>query len=118
MKESIKQDDRRKYPRADINFKIRYHEDQRPEEVGGRNICAGGMAFETEQLLPVGLRLHLIFTVPGRSGEIRARGRVVRAWLEKDECMCAAEFFEIQSEDRELLAQLVANYVGKPALAV
>lgn len=110
--------ERRKFPRADLNFDVHYFEEQNPAAHGGKNICAGGMAFRTSDLLPTGMNLRLVFKTPGNPNEIRARARVVRSWTEKGECIAAAEFYEIDAEDKSLLTKLVENYLKTSTVAI
>ena len=111
-------DERREFPRADINFDVNYYEEKNPEMLYGKNICAGGMAFRTNELLKTGTVLQMVFKTPGNNSEIRARVRVVRAWSENDEFLAGAEFFEIESADKTMLAQLVDNYLSRETTPV
>ncbi len=111
-------DERRKYPRADLDFDLEYYEETTSVATGGKNICAGGMAFRTRTLLAPGTLLRLVFSAADEVGEIRARARVVRSWDENGETIAAAEFFEIDAANQKLLARLVANYLKTETLPV
>ena len=103
--------ERRKDHRADLKFNIEYTEDLDTFSVGGRNLCPGGMAFTTGRLLPPGTWVKLKFTTQDSPHAIHARGRVLRSWKEQGEIVAAAEFFDIQSEDRNMIASLIADFV-------
>lgn len=90
---------RRKYPRADLVFKVTYREEDREIDTRSRDLSAGGISFVTEHMFESGQTLSLSFRLEGLPGQIDARCSVVRSWKEDDTIYTAVLFIEIDEMD-------------------
>lgn len=102
--------EQRKFPRADLVFRIRYSADTGSIIGESRDISMGGVSFESRELYPEGKQLKVAFFFEGVLGEIPATGRVVRSWEEDGKPFCAIEFLEIDPNDRVIIEDYVESY--------
>lgn len=98
--------ERRAHPRIPISVRVRVQYTGQEFTAQSVNLSAGGVFLDTDRRLPVGTRLHLVFTVPIIAKyPIRAEGEVV--WLgSADRSGLAIRFVDISDDDRALLAEL------------
>jgi len=98
--------ERREHPRIPISVRVRVQYTGQEFAAQSVNLSAGGVFLDTDRRLPVGTRLHLVFTVPIIAKyPIRAEGEVV--WLcSEDRSGLAIRFVDISDDDRGLLGEL------------
>ena len=71
--------ERRAHPRIPISVRVRVQYTGQEFSTLSVNLSAGGVFLDTDHRLPVGTRVHLVFTVPIIAKyPIRAEGEVVR----------------------------------------
>lgn len=101
----------RKFPRADTIFKLNYGTERSPSfEAMTRDISLGGISFKSNEEFEPGDQIELKFSIKELSGEIKAKGRVVRSWSEGGDPFTAVEFIEINSSDHEILENFFKSY--------
>lgn len=109
--------ERRKFPRVDIIFKVQYHVqpnfEKKELEGVGKDVSLGGASFEINEEIPAGTVVSLRFSLAGVEGEIKAMGRVVRVWKEKEteKFLCAVEFTAIDPFDYDILISIIDEYM-------
>ena len=98
--------ERRAHPRIPISVRVRVQYTGQEFSTLSVNLSAGGVFLDTDHRLPVGTRVHLVFTVPIIAKyPIRAEGEVVRFGSE-DRAGLAVRFVDISEDDRSLLGEL------------
>ncbi len=98
--------ERRQHPRIPISVRVRVQYTGQEFAASSVNLSAGGVFLDTGRRLPVGTRVHLVFTVPIIAKyPIRAAGEVV--WIGSGERRgLAIRFVDISDDDRALLGEL------------
>lgn len=98
--------ERRQHPRTPVSVLVRVEYTGQEFAALSVNLSAGGVFLDTERRLPVGTRVHLVFTVPIIAKyPIRAEGEV--AWLgSAQKAGLAVRFVDISEDDRALLGEL------------
>lgn len=104
--------EKRRYPRADLVFKLKYFQDQGSSwSAVTKDISEGGVSFETKTLQTEGSELTLAFALEGLQGEIVARGQVIRSWEESGRHYTAVLFTKIDESDREIIYQYIHDHM-------
>lgn len=104
-------EDKRRYPRADLVFRLKYAAHDQTRETVSRDISGGGISIEVGSALLSGTELDLNFSIDGLPGEITARGRVIRSWQEAGKIFCALEFTAIDESDREIVEDFIKAHL-------
>lgn len=111
--------ERRRFPRADLVFRVRYRPirstEPSPESAPsafaeGRDISLGGVSFRSSQDLQSGDVVHMAFYFDELPGEISAMGRVVRVWEEPEEKLVAVRFTVIDPDDCSILDTYIKEF--------
>lgn len=105
--------ERRRLPRLKVTFPVQFRNVLKPGESfsGGlsENLSASGVRMKGFTFLPKETRLVLLLSLPGQLRPIRLIGRV--AWIKRQRFVegyeCGVQFLEIQSQDRETIADTV-----------
>ena len=107
------ENEKRKYPRADLVFKMAYAPEAGAalEATTGRDLSVGGVSFATSEKLDAETVLKITFTIDGLPGEINAHGRVVRSWEKDDTAYAAVEFTEIHKGDHIIIQDFIETYI-------
>jgi len=81
-----------------------------------RNISRGGLAFLTEQLIPVGAVLKIYFLPANRKDPIEVRGKVVR-YLRSPQnekvFKVGVQFLEVSEDAKQAIQELEASFLAK-----
>lgn len=104
-------EDKRKYPRADLVFYVRYA--PIPDfaiETTAKDISRGGIAFSPEGPLAEKSTIEVFFSLPGVQGEIQATGKVVRAWNDSGKHFAAIEFLTIDQNDELIITEYLEAF--------
>ncbi|MBI40574.1 MAG: hypothetical protein CMF59_13325 [Leptospiraceae bacterium] len=98
-------EEKRKFPRADLVFRIEYRtlKEEQPRAGMTRDLSLGGVSLETEGPLDKGTPLSLTFSFPELEGTIHATGRVVRSWDEEGKIFTALRFTAVHQDDLAIL---------------
>lgn len=98
-------EEKRKFPRADLVFRIEYRtlKEEQPHTGMTRDIGLGGVSLETEAAMEKGTPLSLTFSFPELEGTIHATGRVVRSWEEDGKIFAALKFTAVHQDDLAIL---------------
>jgi uncharacterized protein (TIGR02266 family) len=98
--------ERRAHPRIPISVRVRVQYTGQEFTADSVNLSAGGVFLDTDHRLPVGTRIHMVFTVPIIAKyPIRAEGEIVRLGSE-GQIGLAIRFVDISDDDRALLGEL------------
>jgi c-di-GMP-binding flagellar brake protein YcgR len=115
--------DKRKYPRLDVNVNIHWQKTIKPGNSTSesrdvtKNISAGGICLIVYEKVEVDDRLKLEFELPTQK-LIRCDGRV--AWVKEFEIIgrenakrydIGVEFFDINAEDRDEIKKFVFSFL-------
>jgi len=116
-------EDKRKYPRLDVNVNIHWQKTTKPSNSTldsqdvTKNLSAGGICLIVYEKVEVGDRLKLEFELPTRQ-LIHCGGRV--AWVKEFEIIgrenakrydIGIEFFDIGAEDRDEIKKFVFSFL-------
>ncbi|MBU45485.1 MAG: hypothetical protein CMN76_19905 [Spirochaetaceae bacterium] len=107
-------EEKRKFPRADLVFRIEYRtlKEEQPHTGMTRDLSMGGVSLETETPFDKGTPISLSFSFPELDGTIHATGRVVRSWQDGDKCFTALKFTAVHQDDLAILEAHLAQYYG------
>ncbi|MBE7439755.1 MAG: PilZ domain-containing protein [Spirochaetales bacterium] len=105
--------DRRKFPRADLVFKLVYSVEDEQNVGHSRDLSGGGICFESDRHFDAGCAMRVSFTLAGLPGTIEARGRVVRSWDEKGQTLTALEFTEVDEQDMVIITDYSLMHSGE-----
>ncbi len=108
--------DRRRYPRWQTRFPVRFRVLGRPRIYVGslsRDVSAGGVRIVADRFVPKGSALEVELFLEKMKRMVPARARVV--WLEQlphgsDSFRLGLEFYEINPRDQRYLQWLVSEY--------
>lgn len=110
---STSKNERREAPRANVELVIEYSDLEHFCQDYARNISLGGIFVETRNPLSIGSVLEMGFTLPGYSGKIQTRGKVVRSVLPdqagpaKARPGMAIQFDDLSEESKAIIDALV-----------
>lgn len=113
--------ERRRFPRADLVFRVRYQTVEKGQAVVeadqplagqalGRDISLGGVSFRSNLAFPAGASLRLSFYFEEVLGEISAVGRVMRTWSANGDHIVAVRFTVIDPDDCSILTRYIREY--------
>jgi len=112
--------ERRRYPRADLVFRVRYRSIDpavapslsEPDLQGavGRDISLGGVSFRVSEDTVIGDTVHMAFYFDELPGEISAIGSVIRIWPEPGEKIVAVRFSVIDPDDCSILSTYIEEF--------
>lgn len=113
--------ERRRFPRADLVFRVRYQTVEKGQSVVeadapvvgqamGRDISLGGVSFRSDTPFPPGASLRLSFFFEEVLGEISAVGRVMRNWPVNGDHIVAIRFTVIDPDDCSILTRYIREY--------
>ena len=106
--------EKRRYPRAEVNWPVTILTASGPIEGEVRNISPGGAFISCNEQPGLHETFRLVIKVPFERQYLLAKGRVARSNLyDPDDCSLsrgvAVRFTEISASDRELLNRIVAG---------
>ena len=102
-------EDRRKFPRIDLAFDVKYNttDEQKSKNTHAQDVSAGGVAFRTEKKYPEGTYVRLKLSQPDLTNELEFVGRVVRSLDRDDRIYTAIEFTEVNIASLEILESII-----------
>ncbi|HBS04695.1 MAG TPA: hypothetical protein DEA96_07015 [Leptospiraceae bacterium] len=105
-------EEKRKFPRADLVFRIEYRtlKEEQPRAGMTRDLSLGGVSLETDGPLDKGTPLSLTFSFPELEGTIHATGRVVRSWEDQGKHYTALRFTAVHQDDLAILRSHLEQY--------
>ncbi|MCB1172089.1 MAG: PilZ domain-containing protein [Leptospiraceae bacterium] len=105
--------EKRRYPRADIKFELKYFLDENAYmQFFHRDISGSGISFQTDKEYPAGMLMQVCVLIGGDKSEIQASGTVVRSWTESDgNIYTAIDLERIESNDQQLINRVVTDYL-------
>lgn len=104
--------DNRKSPRADITLWV---EEQRGQTVTFHhtgNISPTGVFFEGALPHPIGTKVRLRFSLPGREQAIETDGEVVRSLLKETRPGMAVRFVGLSADESKAIEDVVRKHGG------
>lgn len=112
-------DNRRKFARIYLDSKVKvvFRESEQRNQLLSQNISEGGLFLQSDQLKPIGTKLHFEFRVQDGGETISGFG-IVR-WVESDPSRrkgMGIQFVEINPEGKKILSELFKKK-GLQALA-
>ncbi len=114
--------DRRKSPRVQAGFRVKYSTLDQLVLAYTKNISKGGLFIATERLLPVNSVVRLIISLPSDGGEIPCIARVVRAMGPDEDNPhrkhgLALEFLDVSAGSIEHIEEFMSSAATKEAEA-
>ncbi len=115
----LQEDNRRKYPRADIvvDAEVSFEREQKDFRVRTTNIGAGGICVVLPEMFPAGTELRLVLSLPDGDSALEVAGEVVwtlrqRKLLKKktDGFDTGIEFVDVDQQSRNRLIRIAQNY--------
>lgn len=102
-------DDRRKYPRIDLAFDVKYNTTDEPKarNSNAQNVSTGGVAFKTEKQYSEGTYVRVKLSQPDLTNELEFVGRVVRSLDREGSIYTAIEFTEVNMASLEILESII-----------
>lgn len=100
--------DRRDSPRVPLKFFVSQVEAGAFEEKAG-DLGIGGVYFE-DPMVPVGKKVQLRFTLPGRPQEIRCEGEIIRVSEQEGRQGAHVKFGELATEDELAIARFLDQH--------
>jgi len=116
----LQDDNRRKYPRADlvVDAEVRCEREQKSFHVRTKNIGAGGICVVLPEMLPAGTELRLSLHLPDADAAFEAAGEVVwtlrqRKLLKKKPggFDTGIKFVDLDQRNRDRLIRIAQNYI-------
>lgn len=122
MSSDIDPKDRRKSPRVQAGFRVKYSTLDQLVLAYTKNISNGGLFVATEKLLPVNSVVKLVISLPNSGGDIPCIARVVRAMGPDEENPqrkhgLALEFLDVSSESIEQIEEFMSQAATREAEA-
>ena len=104
-------EDRRRFPRLSSNFAIEVI----PSDSGqgtGQNVSQGGLMFTHPGAISPGTVLYLTLRVPGLSGSVDVKGKVVRCEAVGTRNMhnVAVNFVDMDEESERVITELLESF--------
>ncbi len=108
-KDPLPEDNRRKFARIYLDSKVKvvFRESEQRNQLLSQNISEGGLFLQSDQLKPIGTKLHFEFRVQDGGETISGFG-IVR-WVESDPSRrkgMGIQFVEINPEGKKILSEL------------
>jgi hypothetical protein len=102
---------RRKDVRIPVRFEVwsRVEPNAAPVEAMALNISVRGLLLETDELLDMGTRLDLAFTMPGQDEEQRAVGQVVREAASEESLRYGVELLILRGSARQRIVEFIES---------
>jgi len=113
--------DKRRYARVDLNAPVQYKNlrgaTELPANSTTRNLCEGGVCFQTSKFISLACRLVVEISIPTSAKPIKAISKV--AWIRKvpstDLYELGNQFLEITKEDKSNILKFVNQNVTQAA---
>lgn len=104
-------DERRKFPRVSSNFSL----DVKPSKPGegvSQNVSQTGLLFEHGESVDIGVVLDLTLRVPGLSGSVAVKGKVIRCDPGESGKMfnVAVNFVDMDKDTEESISDFLKSY--------
>lgn len=107
-------EERRKFPRVNIQYPIRYQVDENDQRSGVmRDISESGISFHASHYYPPDTHLTFFINLEEFNMMIRVRGRVVRSWKDGENHYSALEILDISERERSILNQYIKKVIDE-----
>lgn len=111
----------RQFPRADVVMEVQYRSAGSFLVSYSLNLSKGGLFLDTDDLLPVGTRLSVAFTIPNAAEPVQAAARVI--WRREHESAdgprgLGLQFDGLEQSIGEQIDTMVSGFAGVRLMAV
>jgi len=106
---------KRKHPRIDVSFPLRYKELHEKEDLTrgtlSKNLCEGGVRFKSDRFISLACRLVVELNFPEIKEPVRAVARI--AWIKKlptgNDYEVGNQFLNMSKEDKKAVSGYLKN---------
>ena len=105
--------DRRRDVRVPIHIWVEEHKDEDLYFQQAGNLSVGGVFFERTIPHPIGTRVKLRFSLPGRAGVIETEGEVVSASGRPDGTGAGLRFLNLDAVEEKLIREFVEEQLSR-----
>jgi len=100
-------EERRRFPRVDLNLPAVYRSAQRTMDTYVRNLSQGGLAIAAPQIDTTGTECQLLLTLPGHPEQLELHGRIIWTDAFTEIPTMGFRFDDLSREQRAALANFL-----------